>query len=405
MRGQVGEGNDDAVGMRRHIKAFRKIAVICVPCDFKSIAVVFIQILLPNLVKQNHFLGDFSGWCASCLWYECCVIWISNDARQILRAMSFSIIFTHKIITNSKIIDATHKWQITDPIFIYLNLFFVSNRYHRVSLSCLCLHLNQGCAEVVVVISHSHFWLKVHDFEYFICLAIFCALSFRCRRSFDIDTHTRSCRIPWRASLMLYTSNPTIDTFPCQNIFSSYEPNHLTFKTCSPFSVDGDNFFPPFQPKQHILTEEFPIESVRTVTAIFLVFTVLYARSQRIDLLASAVAKKKASQQDPAFRNTMSEWCEREESRIKYQLAYGAACTMLHAEHITLPWCAQIEIGGSRGGKKRIRQPNSFITKWNFLSCCNFVSFQSRPSNCLRWTFLPDSLSAKMAEVCRANCL
>lgn len=92
-----------------------------------------IQILLPNLAQPKSSFRGFSELIGcrdrftlhfDVYRIENCVLWIRNEVvSRFLGCLSINS--THKIISNLKIVDVTHKWQITDPIFIYWKPPFV----------------------------------------------------------------------------------------------------------------------------------------------------------------------------------------------------------------------------------------------------------------------------------------
>lgn len=211
------------------------------------------------------------------------------------------------------------------------------NGYHR-ALLFDAAHLS-GVRRTTLSISLA-FWLKVHDFEYFICLAIFCALSFRRRiRYWHTRTHTTA----------------TIDTFPCQNLF--FSSNHLTFETCSPFSVDGDNFFP--LPRNTSVTESVEKFSIESVCLRWQLSASYVLREVNELIFSPSRGKKRHSK-------TRSLYCRVEEmkKRIKYQLAYGVA------------WC-YIEISLWRPPPSGDEIKQSYYGR-NFISLQSLFEFQSR---------------------------
>lgn len=145
-----------------------------------------IQILLPNLAQPKSSFRGFSELIgcrdrftlhSDVYRIENCVLWIRNEVvSRFLGCLSINS--THKIISNLKIVDVTHKWQITDPIFIYLKPSFVCVS-SGIDIVLLLFDVIASIRErrSQAYPSSLSLWLKVHDSEYFTPLGnIFCVI-------------------------------------------------------------------------------------------------------------------------------------------------------------------------------------------------------------------------------------
>lgn len=131
---------------------------------------------------------------------------------------------------NLKIVDVTHKWQITEPIFIHLNPF------SGIDIKLLLFNViasSAGSGDRSLspsLIKTSWLWIF-----------------YACASAIFLRYHSATaCELYWLIHTRLLPTS-TIDTLPCQKIFlASFFPiKHLAFETCLPSSVVDDNFYAP----------------------------------------------------------------------------------------------------------------------------------------------------------------